>query len=333
MALRRSACFCCALLVQLSATTARAEPAPAEALVTHGVALRRARQDAEALAEFREAYNLEPTERTLVQIALAEAALQQWAEAEADLRQALESRDEWVRRRREVLLETLNQVGTHLATLEIRGPDGAEVWIDGKKAAVLPQPAIRVLSGHHSLELKADGNVAGGREVNPESGRSLQVSFATTAAGEQPQVPTIQVEASHADAPDAVAPSDTTRAPWPVASAGAPNRGLRGITPWTVGATAALLAAGVGLNVYALDRGAHYDSDACADLPGLSRSMRCGSARSEALTSQALAFGAYGAGGLLAIATAVLFMSDRPRAAAQVWCVPAVAAATCAVSF
>src|SRR5262249_16904585 len=76
---------------------------PADQAIAHGVALRRERKDAEALAEFRRAYALSPTPHALGQIALAEAALDQWVSAENDLLHVLVADDPWVARQRSAL--------------------------------------------------------------------------------------------------------------------------------------------------------------------------------------------------------------------------------------
>ena len=83
-----------AALVSLAPPARADEPPDSEALIAHGLELRRQHEDASALADFRRAYALQPTPRCRAQIGLAEQSLGQWLPAETDLRAALSAADD-----------------------------------------------------------------------------------------------------------------------------------------------------------------------------------------------------------------------------------------------
>src|SRR5437868_2010830 len=87
---------CVALVVATAGVASSARADAADEWVERGIELRRTRNDAEALEYFRRAYEIRPTPRTRVQMALAEQALGRWIEAEADLVEALRAQgDAW----------------------------------------------------------------------------------------------------------------------------------------------------------------------------------------------------------------------------------------------
>ena len=132
----------------------------ADALIDQGLELREHGKDAEALALFERAYSASPTPRAKAQIALAEQALGRWAAAEKDLGAALaSSADPWIVKYKDALDGALATVRTHLGDLILNGgAPGAEVKVDGEKAAVLPASGpLRLVVGTHTLEVRADG--------------------------------------------------------------------------------------------------------------------------------------------------------------------------------
>ena len=95
-----------ALVVAGASTPAHAEDV--EAIVRHGIELRRQGHDAEALTEFQRAMRIQRSPRTQAQIALAEQALGLWPGAEADLLAALDAQgDAWIKKNRTTLANAL----------------------------------------------------------------------------------------------------------------------------------------------------------------------------------------------------------------------------------
>jgi Flp pilus assembly protein TadD len=108
-----------------------------DAIVSHGVELRREGRDREALEEFERAAKISRTPRVVAQIGTAEVAMGMWPGAEDHLREALgQGGDPWIRKNRVLLERTLATVGTHLGSIEIWGtPSGAEVVVNGTLGA------------------------------------------------------------------------------------------------------------------------------------------------------------------------------------------------------
>lgn len=167
------------LSVSLLAPGVFAQTDPSEALITHGVALRSAGHDDEALAEFTRAYELSHSPRAVAQMGFAEQALGRWLLADGHVRQALAaSGDPWVTRTRAVLEGALAEISRHLGRLEVRANiAGAEVFIENTRVATLPmtEPA-RVLAGSNVIEVRAVGYHTVSRAVNvPETGLAREV--------------------------------------------------------------------------------------------------------------------------------------------------------------
>ncbi len=300
---------------------ARADDSAADSAIDRGVSLRREHRDAEALVEFRRAYAISPTARALAQIGLAEGALEQWVGAEEDLLRALGVDDPWIIRQSSAIRMALDEIGGHLASLELDGPDGAELSIDGNLVARLPRPVLRVPAKHLSLELRAAGFRTARREIDLLPTSTVRLAFAL-----EPLPPTASVSEpqSHALAP-------TVTEPMPV-----PKKHRQDMAAWIVASAAgASLVVGAGLDVYAVSRAGYYNGASCDDMPDEPRSVRCHAARSEALTAQTAAFVGYGVAGAGAIASAILFLLPGGRAPerAGVHCAPIVAGGTCAWTF
>ena len=157
---RRQTASCLLVLALSLGWAARARADDPEALIDQGLELREHGKDAEALALFEQAFRQAPTPRAKAQIALAEQALGRWAAAEKDLLAALASdADPWIAKYKDALGGALATVRTHLGDLILNGGvAGAEVKVDGEKAAVLPATApLRLVVGTHTLEVRADG--------------------------------------------------------------------------------------------------------------------------------------------------------------------------------
>lgn len=189
---RRWRAALCSLSLALSvASTAHGQTAPAgsedeaNAAISHGVALRQAGNDDEALAEFRRADQIFPSARAKAQIALAEQALGQWVSAERDLRAALALTDDpWIQRNHDALNAALVQISSRLGSLEVRtNAPGAELFINEERAASLPLTApVRVPVGTVNLEVRANGYASQRRPVEVTPNGRLREVFTLVAA-------------------------------------------------------------------------------------------------------------------------------------------------------
>lgn len=287
-------------IVSAIATDARAGATSAENAIQRGVELRREHKDDEALAEFQRAYSIEPTARALAQIALAEASLEQWATAEADLLRALAAHDDWIERQREALQLGLSEIQSHLGLLEIVGPAGAQVWIDEALVAHLPKPFVRVPAKRLVVEVRAPGFVSVRQDVDVPAGGSLRLVVAL-----EPEPPETRTPSqTPSQAPSGVpAPPAATAAERPAAERPATQRGQTGAAWVAVGSAGLSLAAGASFTALLADRVSHYNSDACSDRPDQPRSQRCAGDRSlihEAEVGEAVSYGLAAAGALIA---------------------------------
>jgi hypothetical protein len=152
-----------------------------DALIKHGVELRRAGRDQEALEQFRRANELAPSPRALAQIGLAEQALGRWPEAEDHVTQALASaQDAWIAKNRATLEKSLADIGEHLGSLDVLGdPPGAEVLVQGRVAGKLPLTRpLRVTAGSVALEVRAADYLPVTRTVTVAAGQLTRESVA-----------------------------------------------------------------------------------------------------------------------------------------------------------
>jgi PEGA domain len=173
--MRRGAVLGLVLIAFGSARYGHAQSPDTDTLMKDGLALRRQRRDAEALADFRKVYAIRATPRALAQIALAEQALGLWVDAEAHLRSALQATDDgWIEPHRQVLAAGLADIQSHLGKLEVDADvPGAELWVNGKRAASLPVPqALRVEAGSVVIEVRAAGYAPARRHTSVEAGES-----------------------------------------------------------------------------------------------------------------------------------------------------------------
>jgi hypothetical protein len=233
--------------------------------------LRRQRHDAEALAEFRRAYSIQPSPRTLAQIALAEQALGKWIDAEADLQAALKAgSDAWVDRNKDVLAAGLADIRKHLGDLDVDADvPGADLWVNGVRVALLPLPRpLRVETGSVLLEVRASGHASVRRTTFVEPGESAHESIhlvplftqAPVGAAEAPRAPVVLGQAFNIPtaAPAVAIPVD---------------RRMRSLSFVLLGAGVAGIAAGSYFGVRTLtaksDSDAHCQGKTCKDLAGL----------------------------------------------------------------
>jgi hypothetical protein len=131
-----------------------------DALIKHGIELRKKGQDREALAEFQKALAIQSSPKVLAQVGLAEYALGLWVSAEEHLADALkQDADPWIKRNKSALTEATAGVAGHLSSVEVWGdPPGADVTVNGKLVGKLPSPPpARVVAGAVSLVVRAPG--------------------------------------------------------------------------------------------------------------------------------------------------------------------------------
>jgi hypothetical protein len=159
------------------ASSARTDELAAESLIVRGVELRKAGRHEEALELFVKAHGLAPSGRSWAQMGLAEFSLKRYVDAETHLSAALAASSPWVDApmHRSALEQALAGVRTHIAVINVAGPAGAEVTMNGKPVGRLPLPEpIHVAEGPLRVEATALGHqpwtldvtVAGGRDFN-----------------------------------------------------------------------------------------------------------------------------------------------------------------------
>ncbi len=297
--------------------SARADSSPADEAIQRGVALRRDHKDADALAEFRHAYALDGSARALAQIALAEASLEQWVDAERDLTRSLASEDPWVERQRPVLKLTLKEIDDHLGTLQVLAPPGADLRLDGDGYGAAG-PFMRVPAKHLVLEIRAAGFEPDRREIDVPPNEVVRVSVAlerARVAADSPRSPSPL-------APIAVAP---------------PTMKTARVGAWVASGVAAFFSVtGVAFAAYAADRAVHYNNnDECGDAPGSPRSTRCAGYASQFQVAQAAELISFTLAGASAATAVVLFLL-HPRGEAghaRVRLVPTTGGASLVAAF
>lgn len=159
------------LATSLVSVDAHADPtADADALIARGLDLREKGKDEEALGLFRQAQQKAPSPRARAQVALAEQALGMWVPAETDLVAATaEKSDPWIAKNRSALDNALATIRKRLTSLEVRGADNADVYIDGHKLGVGAGP-YRVEAGRRTLEVRAQGYQPTSRSIELPAG-------------------------------------------------------------------------------------------------------------------------------------------------------------------
>jgi hypothetical protein len=235
--------------VALMVREARADDA--DALVRHGLALRREHRDAEALAEFQRAYAAQPSARVRAQIALAEQAIGKWVEAELDLRAALDAADDaWIAANRAPLSQALRFVSSHLGSLVVEcDVPGATILVNGERVGATPLNApVRVVVGTALILVEADGYLPAERALRIDADdQAHEVVTLVSARLPQPAIsPPVPVVEQHDPPPPPppepappllpiVAPApDKPHRPLPWAAIAATGIGVAGITVGTV---------------------------------------------------------------------------------------------------
>jgi hypothetical protein len=167
----------------------------AEALIEQGLQLRRQHRDQEALERFEQAYQMSRSPRALAQIALAEQALGNFAQAETHLQQALSVQmDSWIASRRGQLQQALTSIQARLGTIELSGgAPGAQVWVNGELRGTLPDvSSLRVRAGSAVVEIRASGYANVQRQVSVSPGGVARESLNMVAAAGPGGPPVVQ---------------------------------------------------------------------------------------------------------------------------------------------
>jgi hypothetical protein len=292
-------------------TRAALPPSPFESEYARGDAARAEHRDADALSLFEALYTRSQEPRALAQVALAEAALGRWLDAEAHLIEALTAlRDAWITRNRMSLLATLETMRAHVGTLVVTSDDDrAEVWIEGRRVGAVSAP-LHVLAGEVAFEVRAEGRTPVSRSVTvpPNAMARAEVRFTAdeTPATTGPRA--VEVAQPAADASAAATRDEMTQSrsddAAPPVDQGSTQRSLGWVG---VGTGIALVAGGVA--AWFLGRGAAdaYNNDpSCPGVGAPSQSDACASAQSTAATLEPLAWTAVGVGSALAVTGAIL---------------------------
>jgi hypothetical protein len=290
---------------------ALAQPSEVDTLIEHGVELREARKDDEALEVFAKAFQISHGPRAQAQVALAEQALGKWVQAESDMMAALAAQgDAWITRNIAVLQTALGTIREHLGDLELRGGvNGAEVFVNGARMGLLPlDRPVRVPSGTSVLEVKAPGYFPLARQVmiTPNGTSREVVELRPLEAGGAPvPAPLPSLEPS-AGRPEGGHPPVSPDHPAPHPSAG------RRAAEWaTLGVAAASLVVGaVGLGLHD-SKASAYNADAgCPGVGGGPQSPGCNSLASASKTWETVSVVGFVGAGAIGVASLVLVLTE-----------------------
>lgn len=280
-----------ALVCLHSAAEAAAPEESVTALVDRGLSLRRARNDAAALAAFEQAYQAQPSPMILAQIALAEQALGRFVAAEQHLTESLSTHDAWVEQRRPALTTALGVIQSRLGWLEVStNASEVELWLDGEPRPLSSSP-YRVTAGSHQLVLRTP--------------QGATTRGAVKLRGGERQVYRLEVTAAPSAPAPAALPS-ARRAPAPATASRRPVEASRGARTWAY-ATAAIAGAALGQAIAAslLRQGFvdDYNGPSCAP----NRSERCAAYRTSANTFGTIALVGYAVAGAAGVTSITLF--------------------------
>jgi len=299
----------------------------AQELLDRGVELRRTNQDAEALALFRQALDLEPeSSRAQAHLGTTYQALGRWVLAETFLTQALaHPGDEYLERHREALQQALEFVKDHLGLLDVQGgPAGAQVLLNGQRIGSLPlaEPA-RVPVGAYLMEVALDGHYGLNRPVRI-SRRAL--------TREDVELLPLSPAARRTGPANGAASSAAPISGEPVgrdAAGGAPSW-----VPWTLAGVSA--GAAVVATVAWVQRQNYaerwHDDGECLSVPGATREEQCGDLRTKGERAQTVAWVSGGvalAAGTAAIWTALAGGTDSATEAGLEGCAIGSTGASC----
>lgn len=264
------------------------EAAEVEDLIARGIVLRRAGDDARALALFQRADELQPrSTRIRVHLAAACQALGRWEEADRYLSLALEDpADPYVQKHQGILAAARHTIDAHMASLELTGePSGAQVWLNGRALGTLPLARpVRAEAGIYTLEARLRGHY-------PVT-RSLALAGGVLTRERLALAPVTSAEVSPASAVDTAVPSSQLH--W---------------LPWTFVGLAA--GAGVGTALAWAARERHVerwnDDSVCLPPNGKTRGESCAAEHSAGDRAESWMWVGAATAGAFAVASLVSF--------------------------
>ena len=172
----RTLCLAVVMLLAASSHVLGGEAEESEDLIKMGVKMRRAGDHAGALDAFLRAYYLQRSGRALGQIGLARQSLHAWKGSADALEGALRTSDDWVSKNRKYLEDALAIVKSHVGWLLVTGPEGSDLYVDGKWAGRLPLREIGMDEGEHTARFEKAGMKSWSTTVKITGGKTTEVT-------------------------------------------------------------------------------------------------------------------------------------------------------------
>src|SRR5262245_28120679 len=240
---------------QESETTVRAREA-----FNRGVGLYQQRKWAEALASFREAFELRPHPAVRVNLANCLARLGKPVDATYHFRRYMQERgtDRTPEQRNDVQRE-IDGMRMNVSEIELDvQPPEAEVTVDGGTSETRIGSTIYVTPGHHALEARAPGRLAARAEIDVAGGERKAAALVLERAALQPQPPPAPATpaASAAPTPPPRPEPPASPAEHPQPGGGSASESL----PW-LAVGGAVLTLGVAVTLSALSLSADGEHD------------------------------------------------------------------------
>lgn len=274
----------CAAVVCV-AGPAWSQTADLEATRAEGERLYDAHQYEEALRVFAPLAERAPSGRSLAQLAMTEAALHRWVDAEGHLQRALDRIEPWVESHRTEpsggLVAWLADVRRHIGQVHFTcNISGADLYLRGERVAALPYlTPIRLNEGDAPYEVRMPGYATHRGVVTVRGGA-------------------VHDEVVNLVALPGVVGTVRVAPPW-----------MRP-TAWATAASGALLlAGGAAALAVGTDAASRWNDDGQCLAPGQTRASRCADDRDLAATMRPLAWVGLLGGAALAVTSAVLFVS------------------------
>jgi hypothetical protein len=281
-----------------------------DALIHHGIELRKQGNDREALQEMQRAYAIRRAPRAAAQLGFAEQALALWPDAEEHVHEALAATsDPWVRKNRTTIEAALATIRAHVGRIQIDGGEpGAQVTVNGRIVGSLPlRDSVPVNAGPVDVEVRAAGYAPALKTVNVPAGELMRVSFTLQPAAEASAQPRLAPPFRPGSAPVPVKPmvgpgADATT-PTAVHD---PGRGKRITGMSLVAGGVVAIGGGVAASVVAKNKFDAIGSDAAAGRP---YNETNGNWKSYETGAGVL----YVVGGAAVVGGVALYVAGRPR--------------------